>query len=187
MSKKCPHCSRTNPADAGFCYFDGNSLSGNLQSGPVQAGTLMFAHPFVFPNGEACRNFNQFVIGCQNNWVQAREFFQQGILERFLQGMGRLDLAQNAKQAAQALDADRGLDQLLGSLPTDVLQPAKLQVEPTQVNLGQVRAGTENGFDLVISNQGMRLLIGTVTADCDWLVLGEAPDRSRKSSKRPAT
>ncbi len=180
MRKICPNCSRTNPAEAAYCYFDGVALAGNQQGGPVQAGTMAFASPFVFPNGEQCRNFNQLVMSCQNNWAQAREIFQQGIFEKFLQGMGRLDLAQSAQQAAQALDADRGLDQLLGALPADVLQAAKLQVEPTQVNLGQVKAGAESGFEIVVSNQGMRLLIGTVTTDCDWLTVGETPGQKQK-------
>src|SRR5262249_31223991 len=90
-------------------------------------------------------------------------------------------LAQAAHQAAQFPDCDRGLDQLLAKLPGDVLEPAKLQVEPQEVNLGLLQVGEDRPFELHLGNQGLRLLYGSVTCtDCVWLALGEGAGASEK-------
>ena len=180
MSKVCPQCACKNPLEASFCYFDGADSARHRRSGPVQAGTVVFSEPFVFANGDTCKNFNQLAMGCQRNWEIARDLLTQGVISAFLQTIGRKDLAKFAGQCRDALDADQALDQLLEKFPVDVLQPAKLAVEPTQVNLGQVRPTGEAGFDLLLSNQGLRLLIGTVSTDCDWLVLGDGPGQKQK-------
>jgi hypothetical protein len=180
MSKVCPRCSCTNPAEACFCYFDGYTLPGTEQSGPVQAGTLQFSHPFVFPNGESCRNFNQLTMGCVRNWDQSRDLMKQGDLGNFLRLIGRHDLTKLAAQCLATLDPDQALDQLLEKFPADVLQAPKLAVEPTQVNLGQVRPTGDTTFDLLLSNVGMRLLVGTVSSECDWLVFGEGAGQNRQ-------
>jgi hypothetical protein len=180
MSKTCPNCSRTNPAEARFCYFDGACLPGTRESGPVAAGSLPFPRPFVFGNGEACRDFNQLVMGCQRNWDQARDLLRQGELERFLQGLGRIDLVMQARQAVATLDGDRALNLMLSRFPADVFQPPKLQVEPTQINLGHLRPGVESKFDVLIGNLGMGLLCGAVATDCDWLRLGDGAGVKQK-------
>jgi hypothetical protein len=180
MAIACPRCSRQNPAEANYCYFDGSTLSGTRGSGPVQMGSLPFPRPFVFPDGTACANFNQLVMGCQRNWSLARDLLRQGQLGPFFAGMGRMDLAHSARRAAESPDADRALDQFLAALPSDVLQPPQLAVEPREINLGQIAPGTDGHFELVLSNQGMRLLAGAVASSCDWLVLGDGPGQSQK-------
>jgi hypothetical protein len=180
MEMICPSCSRRNPVDATYCYFDGSALTSTSHHGPLQVGTLPFPRPFVFPNGEACSNFNQLVMGCQRNWALASELLCQGKLEPFFVGLGRLDLAQVAHCAIGSPDPDRALDQLLAAFPSDVLQPPKLRAEPTVLSLGQVTPGRDSRFDLLLVNQGMRLLYGAVASDCDWLVLGEGPGQSQK-------
>ena len=49
------------------------------------------------------------------------DLLQKGYLEAFLGGLGRMDLALAARAAAAAADRDRGLDDLLNRLPTQVL------------------------------------------------------------------
>lgn len=180
MTQTCPRCSRINPTDALYCYHDGGVL-GNGARGPLRTGTQPFVHDFVFPSGRACRNFDELVLACHEEWPQALSLLEKGYLEQFLGGLGRVDLAQAAKEAAGFPDRDRGLDQFLGKLPTDVVERAKLQVEPRQVNLGLIQVGEDRAFDLSLSNQGMRLLYGSVTcADCVWLALGEGQGASEK-------
>ena len=58
--------------------------------------------------------------------------------------------------------------------PTKALQAPKLQAEPSVVNVGQVKIGEDKSSELHLTNLGMRLLYGTVTTDCDWLLLGDA-------------
>jgi hypothetical protein len=182
MAHTCRTCSRINPAEAQYCFHDGTALDGHGgQGGPVQAGAQLFRHPFVFPSGVSCRNFDELALACQRDWHSAQEMLKQGYLERFLGGMGRVDLAMAAKAAAEFPDRDRGLDDFLTKLPSKALQLPRLSVEPVQINLGQLAMGNDRRFDLRLHNEGMRLVYGTVSCvDCIWLAVGDAPGGPRK-------
>ncbi len=180
MSQVCRQCSRVNPADASYCYFDGAILSGHGGHGPIQAGSAPFPSQFVFPSGQICKNFDQLALACQQNWQVALDMVKQGFLGTFFGGLGRADLAMAAMEAARFPDADRGLDQLLAKLPTNVLQSPKLKAEPTEINLGQVPVGSDRSSEIHLSNLGMRLLYGSVVAECKWLTLGDAPGGAEK-------
>lgn len=181
MSQVCSKCSRVNPADAAYCYYDGVILAGHsANGGPVNPGTAPFPSQFVFPSGLAVKNFDQFALACQNNWQSAVDLMKQGFLSSFLGGLGRADLALAAQEAARFPDQDRGLDQLLAKLPTHVLEAPKLKVEPSEINLGQVPMGGERQFELHLNNQGMRLVYGSVVSDSKWLTLGESPGSAQK-------
>src|SRR5262245_37231011 len=181
MAQTCHRCSRVNPEEASYCYFDGNLLQGHARNGGLaNPGGQLFPNPFVFPNGHSCQNFDQFAIGCMENWAAASDMLRQGFLESFLGGLGRTDLAQAARAAAAFPDRDRGLDQLLSRLPTQALQPPKLQVEPRELNLGQIRPDGDHRFELHLTNQGMRLLYGAAVSDSKWLSLGDGPGGAQK-------
>jgi hypothetical protein len=183
MVQTCSKCSRANPSDAVYCYYDGLVLGGHSRNGgPVAVGSQPFASSFVFPTGKTCRSFNELALACQDDWKTARNLLKQGYLENFLGGLGRIDLVMAAKDAAKFPDADRGLDQFLTQLPSDVLDPPKLALETQEINLGVLPVGTEDRqFDLRMENQGMRLLYGSVTCtDGLWLNLGDAPGAGAK-------
>ncbi|MBI1829951.1 MAG: hypothetical protein HYR84_00710 [Planctomycetes bacterium] len=179
MSLVCAQCSRVNPPEAFYCHYDGAALAGR-SGGPLNAGAAPFPNPFVFPDGLACRNFDQLGLACQQNWASAISLLQQGYLGSFFGGMGRVDLAMAAQEAAKFPDLDRGLDQLLAKLPTQALQAPKVNAEPSEINIGQIKLGENRAIELHLVNQGMRLLYGTVTSDCEWLTLGDAPGHSQK-------
>ena len=184
MAQTCSKCSRANPADAVYCYYDGFVLAGHSQNGgPVAVGSKPFGHPFVFPTGRHCRNFNELALACVEDWDAARDLLRQGYLETFLGGLGRIDLVLAAKESAKFPDADRGLDQLLDKLPSDTLGKPQLAVETQEINLGVVPVGTERQFQLHLENQGMRLLYGTVSCPdkAPWLTIGDTPNTLSKS------
>jgi len=185
MAKICERCSRRQPSQAAYCYFDGTALAGTDQARHQEAGCIEFPRPFVHFEGEACRNFNQFVMACQAQWDRARELLVAGTLRDFFAQLGRFDLVEAAQIAERFPNADRGLDQLLERVPNEVLQPAKLLAEPTSVNLGQIRGGADASFELGLVNQGMHLLYGAVAADCDWLLLGDPPAQRQKLFQTP--
>jgi hypothetical protein len=176
MIQTCSKCTRVNPAGAAYCYFDGVVLgNGDRRGGPVAVGARSFPSPFVFPSGRTCRSFDELARGCQDDWTTARELLEKGYLETFLGGVGRLDLANAARESARFPDRDRGLDQLLSRLPSDVLADPKLRVDPLEVNLGVLKPGEDRTFELHLENQGERLVYGSVTcADGIWLGLGDA-------------
>src|SRR5262249_6862413 len=145
------------------------------------AGTAPFLSPFVFPSGRQCRNFDELALACQSDWSDARGLLKQGFFERFFGGLGRADLAQAAREAARFPDNDRGLDQLLGKLPSRVVESPKLFVAPQEVSLGTLKVGEDRRSELHLENRGMRLLFGSITCeDCDWLALGDSPGAPEK-------
>jgi hypothetical protein len=182
MAQTCTKCSRVNPPEAVYCHFDGVALPGQARNGgPISVATQPFINPFVFPTGRTCRNFDELALACHENWHEARDLLQQGYLHNFLSALGRGDLALAAREAAKFPDRDRGLDGLLGKLPSKVLEAPKLRVEPAELNLGTLALGQDRQVQIHLHNQGMRLLYGTVTCDdCPWLMLGDAPGTPQK-------
>lgn len=182
MSRQCPACSKTNPADADYCYYDGRPLSKERQEGPVHVGTLMFPMPFHFADGQMCANFNQLALACDERWEEAKALLAAGYWPIFFGTIGRLDLAAAAKQAAAEPDADLALSLLLEKLPADpdALRAPKLALESNEKYLGLLAPGTDKTFELTIINQGMLVLRGMVLANADWLVFG---DRSGPAQK----
>jgi hypothetical protein len=181
MTQVCSKCSHANPPEATYCYFDGVILSGHsANGGPVQAGSQPFPSQFVFPTGQACRNFDQLAVACQQNWRAAVDLLRQGFLASFLGGIGRADLALAAQEAAKFPDQERGLDQLLAKLPSQVLDAPRLRVEPTEMNLGITAMGSNHTSEIHLINQGMRLLYGSIVSDCKWMTLGDAPGNPQK-------
>lgn len=182
MPLVCRNCSRVNPAEAHYCYWDGAALDGRGHaSGPIAVAAQPFHSPFVFPSGRHCRNFDELLLACYGEWEAARDLLREGYLESFFGALGRADLALAAKQAVGAADADLGLDQLLSKLPCSNRQPPKLFVQPLEVNLGQLACGEDRRFVLHIENQGMGLLQGTAACDdTSWLMLGDSLASPRK-------
>src|SRR5262249_36843357 len=155
MPLVCGQCSRVNPPEASYCFHDGTPLAGR-GGGPINAGAALFPNQFVLPDGFACRNFDQLAMACQSNWQAAVGLLQQGYLASFIGGMGRVDLAMAAQEAANYPDVDRGLDQLLAKLPTQALQNPKLQAEPSEINLGVIKINEDRATELHLTNLGMR-------------------------------
>ena len=184
MSLTCVKCSRANPDEAVYCYHDGfvlNGHAGRAGTGPVAIGAQQFANPFVFPSGRTCRSFDELAIACQENWGSAKELLSGGFFGSFFGGMGRADLARAADEAKKFGDLERGLDQLLDKLPTEVLQEPKLRVDPVEINLGTLEVGQDRQLELHLDNQGMRLLHGKVIAvNTPWLTLGEGQGVAEK-------
>ncbi|HBI43648.1 MAG TPA: hypothetical protein DDY78_12485 [Planctomycetales bacterium] len=182
MPQICPKCHRANPADALYCYEDGFSLGGRVgASGPVDPGAQSFPHPFVFPDGALCRNFDQLALACYHEGAIAVELIRNGDLANFLAGLGRSDLAKAVREAARQEDKDRTLDQVLGQLPAKTIEPARLHVETLHVNMGQLTVGKDHRWELRLENQGMRMLSGTIACDdCVWLALGDGGGSPRK-------
>jgi hypothetical protein len=179
MAHVCRTCSRVNPLEALFCYYDGVALDRHHLGGPIAVGAKPFPTPFVFPSGRECHNFDDLARACDADWNGARELLQQGYLESFLGGLGRADLALAARQAAKESDPDRGLDQFLGKLPASGREGAKLVVQPLEINLGEVSG--ERRFVIRLDNQGGGILTGSVSGDeTPWLAFGDAPGSPRK-------
>ena len=177
MSLVCDRCRRVNPDEAYYCYFDGASLAGRATSGPINLGTQPFPSPYVFPSGISARNFDQLAMACRKSWKEAIEMLREGYLASFFGSIGRVDLARAAQESAKFPEIHRGLDELLGKLPTQVLEAPKLHVEPTDMNLGQMAVGGERTIELQLANHGMRLIFGSVTSEVPWLTIGKGTGR----------
>jgi hypothetical protein len=181
MPQTCSRCSRVNPPGALFCYHDGASLGDASRGAAQDLARQRFLMPFVFPSGKACHTFDELVLGILDHWDDARDLLAEGVFSSYLGGLGRADLSRSARQAAAFPDRDRGLNQLVNQLPSEVLQPPRLAVEPGQLNLGTLRPGQDGRFEVHLHNQGMGLLLGTVSCEeCPWLTLGDPAAGNRK-------
>jgi len=180
MTRICQKCRRANPLEARYCYHDGvlfdNPSGGAIPGagGAINVGGRPFTVPFVFPSGRACGNFHQLAMACHEERAAILDLLGKGPLEAFLAGQERADLAEAARRAARAGNRERGLDDFLGSLPAS-LAPAKLGVEPPVLDLGTLRMGEDRHIQLVLRNEGLRLLYGSASCeDTPWLSLGSA-------------
>ncbi|MCS6977372.1 MAG: hypothetical protein NZM31_10250 [Gemmatales bacterium] len=173
----CNRCRRVNPAEASYCYFDGVPLTpGPADRAATVGSKATFSREFVFPSGKRSRSFDELAVGLVEDLSVASDLLRGGWLENFFRHLGRLDLAEAARQAAQFPDPIRAVDLLLDRLPTQVLAPARLQVEPLNVHLGQLPAGKDHRTSIHLVNQGVRLLYGSlVVVDTPWLLLGDPP------------
>jgi hypothetical protein len=181
MSHACRLCSRVNPPEALFCYHDGAALDGHGSGAPLAAGSQPFPAPFVFPSGRTCRNFDELLLACEDEWDAAREMLVKGFLAGFLGGLGRADLARAAERAAQQRDRDRAFDDLLASMPGSSRAPASLVVRPSEVTLGELRPGVDRRLVFHLENQGGGLLYGSAAAKDDWLRIGDGPGLAQKA------
>lgn len=177
MIQKCIRCSRANPAEASYCYFDGIGLAGHARAAnPSQA---RFPRPFAFPSGNECSNFEQLATGILLEWPQALKMQKEGEFARFFSSIGRLDLSGVASQAGNYPAPSQGLDSLLGRLPVESILPAKLDVDPEVLDLGLLKVGQDKKVTLRIRNIGRRLLFGTIAVEgLPWLNIGDGKPRS---------
>lgn len=184
MVQTCAKCRRTNPRDANYCFYDGNVLGhrgGDIPAdgSAINLGARPFTTPLVFPSGLRCANFQQLAEACHEHRATAVELLREGSLAAFLGGQGRMDLVAVARAAARAPDPERGLDDLLGRLPF-VLPAARLRVDPTVIDAGTVRVGEDRSFELMLYNDGMRLLYGTTACAASWVSLGDGTPQSTR-------
>jgi hypothetical protein len=180
MVTLCKQCTRANPTEATYCYFDGVSLRSSRLEGPVDVAQAPFPSPFVFPSGEACENFDQLALTCQAHWSDTWTLLQSGAFKDLLARLGRIDLIQAVTEAVADTDPDHGVDFFVSRLPANNLTPARLRVAPAQRDLGALKCGEDLGFDVHLSNDGHRLIVGHVRSDCPWLeVEGATTDRPR--------
>ncbi len=184
MVQACAKCRRTNPRDANYCYYDGNVLDRREPHVPVDGsavnlGARPFTTPFVFPSGRECDNFQQLAEACHEQRSAAAAALRDGHLTTFLAGQGRTDLAAVARFASRAADPERGLDDLLGRLPF-VLPAARLRIEPGVIDAGTVHVGEDRALDVMLSNDGMRLLYGTAASVEPWLSLSDGARQTNR-------
>jgi hypothetical protein len=166
----CPRCSRANPTEAQFCHFDGAELR-TVPGSPYRGSEL--GREFVFPSGRRCRTYDDLIRGCSEEWSAARNMLKQGGLRQFLAGIGRMDLALAADRAAAQSDLDMALDQFLAQLPAREATGPHLELTPRRVVLGKLKPGELRQFQLAVSNQGVRILTGTIQVEKgEWISFG---------------
>ena len=183
----CPHCKRSNPAEAAFCHFDGVELRAGRDSN-VQTD-LWLPAPFVFPSGRRCRNLEQLALGCQEEWQTARVLLVQGVFAQFLQTCGRLDLTRAAHKAATQSDPDIALQTFLVGLPLPAEFRPRLELRPRRLLLGSLRVGERRTVQLLVVNAGRGLLHGSLTVHGggSWLRLADGGERcSLKTTQQQA-
>ena len=168
----CPRCKAANPSEAAYCHFDGAELRPVNGSGPT---IKPLPQDFVFPSGRRCKTFDELVVGCYDEWDQARDLHRRGVFHQFLTNSGRLDLARVALESQTHHDLDVALDTFVASLPAIVQKRPRLDLAPRRFDLGALSVGEKREVELTILNQGKGLLLGSVAvADASgWIKIGD--------------
>lgn len=158
----CPRCQRVNPGAAVFCYFDGIVLqqTGFAATPIAQKGKL--AHPFIFPSRRQCLTMDDLVEGLHNEWDDSCRLLHQGKLLAYFNAIGRVDLAQAAREASAHPDPHIGLHQLLQALPNRKSPGPRLDLKPRRMNFGNVKAGEILELPLHVYNLGQGFLQGKI-------------------------
>ena len=172
--RRCPRCQRANPADASFCHNDGVPLD-TLHL--ARADT--FQREWRFPTGLTCRNLDEFVQACMNEWVEARNALVRRDFIKFFNDNNRGDLAQLVPPAEP--DAEIALQAFLEKLPSPIKTKPSLDVAPRRLLVPDVGRAEERRVVFTILNRGNGLLVGDIqVADgIRWLRLNTSRVRAR--------
>jgi hypothetical protein len=183
MAQLCPRCHRANPAQAAFCYHDGNMLRQGVDA--VPAGQL--SQEFVFPSGRRCQTYDDLVQGCYLEWEDARQLLHDGTFSGFLAGQGRADLARAAREGQALADRDIALTNFIAALPAAHVHGPKLGLEPRRLAVGPMRVGESRPIQVRILNEGKAMLQGklTVADGSSWLKVVEGSDPSALAIRTP--
>lgn len=177
MPLSCPRCTRLNPDDAIYCFSDGLAL--RAYQAPVASNRL--GRAFVFPSGRTCNTFDELAKACLEHWVDARDLLRTGMFAGYFGGLGRIDLARAAQEAAKNPDPDRGLDQLIARLPVEQLAAPSLYLGVTDIDLGTLVPGKDHDFEIRVKNQGSGLLHGSISCqDSYWIGVGAGAGQKQK-------
>jgi hypothetical protein len=176
----CPRCKRANPEMAAFCYNDGAELRAAADGSAYQMPA-----EFAFPSGRRCRTYDDFALGCQEEWATARDLLQRGAFAQFFGSAGRADLVRAAQDARAEANPDIALTTFLAALPGVRTQTPRLDLHPRRFLLGTLTAGETRQLGLTITNAGQGNLQGTasVTEGQEMLSL----DGSRPTHEVPVT
>ena len=157
MSQVCTKCITSIRPTRSSVTLTASPLAATLlTAGEFRRGRSRFPASSCFPPGQACHNFDQLAVACQDNWTSAVDLLKQGFLASFLGGIGRADLAMAAKEAAGFPDTDRGLDQAPGEIADAGPGRTQRAKQDQGASLGVVPFGADRNFELHLSNLGMR-------------------------------
>jgi hypothetical protein len=159
----CPRCRRANPEDAVFCYYDGAELRPAFSARAPRTGPGQLPLDFVFHSGRRCGTFDELIEACRQEREEARHLLQEDAFRQFLTSIGRMDLAQAAREAVTQADPEAALDTFLASLPSSKPRTPRLELSPRRLALGTLRAGETRKVCLTVSNRGQGTLEGTLT------------------------
>src|SRR5262249_10248887 len=114
-------------------------------------------------SGRRCRTYDDFALGCQEEWSAARDLLQQGAFAQFFGSCGRADLVRAAQDARTETNPDIALTTFLASLPGVRTQTPKLDISPRRSLLGTLLAGETRQLPLTVTNVGQGNLQGTAS------------------------
>jgi hypothetical protein len=138
----------------------------------------------VFPSGRRCHGLDELVQACQHEWDDACGMLERGDLGRYLDRLGRADLARDVKEAQEHPDRDVGLYNFLNQLPASRAQGPRLDLSPRRIVLKQFPVGAQHQLHLTVANEGKGLLQGrlAVSDGREWIKLA-GPDEGRVGIK----
>ncbi|MDX2037692.1 MAG: FHA domain-containing protein [Isosphaeraceae bacterium] len=140
---------------------------------PSPRGGTAASFAWEIAPGVVCRTWDEVLISSAQRWSTLREMLNRGMIDSFVRGIGRPDLAPPASGTP-----DRRLDSWIGRLPTTRPKEPILDAGGGKAIVVRVApGGGRTRRTIPISNVGYRLLeVGArVVEGADWLeVVGDA-------------
>jgi len=132
MALKCPKCGAVNPDNARFCWNDGEKFT--------------TTGPFQFRNGTTANSIDDLVNLIDNNWSESQQHLYSGNFATWFSGIGRGDLALEAKEIVQKdSDQEIGLRKLIRRMEK---QPAFRFSDGTQAHtIPELVAAIDTNWD----------------------------------------
>jgi hypothetical protein len=130
--------------------------------------TISSVEPLVFPSGQTAYSVQELVNLCDRHWSTAIQYLRDQYIEKWLKGIGRPDLAIQAKairvevnRRKKTVDPSEALERLLRLLDPTRSQ-VQLDVAPSTFNIA-IAQGDDVSVNVTLKSNG-RYVSGTIEA-----------------------
>jgi hypothetical protein len=174
---------RQRPANAEEWLHELNAIGGLSKnvgattSPRSQAGGVV---PFTFRSGAKANTLEELVALLDRDRSEAKEYLYSGDLAQWLARIGRMDLAQRAREVVEEYPQQKfqGLEAL--AQVTALVPPPQLEVAPTLLDFGVVKNDDRKTIPLQLNNVGRGHLFGILYSPTRGLDFPDKFDGNRQ-------
>jgi len=127
---------------------------------PIETTPAPIVPKLAFASGEAATSVQELATLIDRHPREARDQLYSGEMPRWLETIGRDDLAKRAREICRSYPQQReqGLEALAQA--TGLLEPPTLRVHPTHLNFGEIEPGDSKTLQIELRNVGRGHLFG---------------------------
>ena len=156
----CPKCKAVISQKDKFCRNCGSATHPLNQEATVS---------FAFNSKQKAKDIEHLVHLCYKNWNDAIQYLYSGNFETWLRSVtsGKALAKKAASIRKRQSDKPIGLNEFLAY--SGYSKSPKIQVHPTNIEIGKLPRGARKRIVLTITNQGMGYLKGSINTRTEWI------------------